>query len=85
MRKLTFAHVNTKEQISCTVTVIDSTIPLLSKSRFSSLQYLLWLHSLVCVRPGQTQKTGFHVMMLIYPGYVEFPRVESKDGNEYQN
>ena len=34
---------------------IDSTIPLLSKSKISSLDgYIMWLYSPVCVGPGQT-------------------------------
>ena len=32
---------------------LDSTIPLLAKSKISSLSHLLWLYSLVCVGPGR--------------------------------
>ena len=32
---------------------IDSTIPLLSKSKFQASSHLLWLYSPVCVRPGR--------------------------------
>ena len=39
---------------------IESTIPLLPRSELSSLSHLLWLHSPVCVGPGQeTPKTSF--------------------------
>ena len=38
---------------------LDSTIPLLPKSKISSLQPLQWLYSLVCVRLGQNSNCWF--------------------------
>ena len=35
---------------------IDSTIPLLSKPKFQACSHILWLHSQVCVRPGQIHR-----------------------------
>ena len=41
---------------------IDSTIPLLPKSEISRPSHLLWLYSLICVRPGR--KHGRQVFLL---------------------
>ena len=38
---------------------IDSTIPLLPKSKISSYSHLMWLYSPVCVGPGQKHEDRF--------------------------
>ena len=38
---------------------IDSTISLLSKSEIQASSHLLWLYSLVCVRPGRKPERWF--------------------------
>ena len=38
---------------------IDSTIPLLPKTKFQAFSHLLWLYSPVCVRPGQKPQRPF--------------------------
>ena len=69
MGKMLFAYMKTKVQINCTLTAADqhlcfrytdSTIHILRDPKFQVSSHLLWLHSPVCVGPGQNPaKTGF--------------------------
>ena len=63
MRKPFFAYAKTKTQISCAVTaqlisafvfgtyIVQS--PFYLNPKFQASSHLVWLYSLVCVRPGQ--------------------------------
>ena len=53
---------STADQYLC-FRYIDSAIPLFPKSpKFQASSYLLWLYSLVCVKPGRKSQTGFLAM-----------------------